>query len=133
MQLSFTIKAIWNLRNQAEHKGAQVNFLAPIQALRHWIIEPAIALQTQKDHLSKDLTVWTKPPIETFKLNVDAAISVDYAALAVAAIDEKGEIQKAWTKETLDRVPAVAKAEAIFWAIQLAKLEHYQQVMVGDA
>lgn len=92
MQLSFTIKAIWNLRNQAEHKGAKVNFLAPIQALRHWIIEPAIALQTQKDHLSKDLTVWTKPPIETFKLNVDAAISVDYAALAVAAIDEKGEI-----------------------------------------
>lgn len=83
MQLSFTIKAIWNLRNQEEHKGAKVNFLAPIQALRHRIIEHAIALQTQKDHLSKDLTVWTKAPIITFKLNVDSAISIDYTALAV--------------------------------------------------
>lgn len=54
-------------------------------------------------------------------------------SLSSGAIDEKGEILKAWTEETLDRIPAVAKAEAIFWAIQRAKLEHYQQVRVGDA
>ncbi len=70
------------------------------------------------------------PPTGVIKLNVDAAIHTSVAAIAVIARDDAGCFVKAWTKTLPTVDPTVAEASAILWAIQLAYLEKWKNILV---
>ena len=67
-------------------------------------------------------------------LNVDAACSSDSSWLAVVARDDQGSILKGWTKVFHSCEAVVAEAESILWAVQIAKSENFQSIIIeGDA
>ena len=63
-------------------------------------------------------------------LNVDAAIRHNSSYIAVIARDGKGEICKAFLKDLSTIEPSTTKVAAIKWALELAKLEKYTQIIV---
>ena len=68
------------------------------------------------------------------KLNVDAACSSDSSWLAVVARDDQGSILKGWTKAFRSCEAVVAEAEAILWAVQIARSENFHSIIIeGDA
>jgi ribonuclease HI len=68
------------------------------------------------------------------KLNVDAACSSNSSWLAVVAGDDQDSILKGWTKVFRSCEAVVAEAEAILWAVQIAKSKNFQSVIIeGDA
>jgi ribonuclease HI len=70
------------------------------------------------------------PPTGVIKLNVDAAIHPSVATIAVIAKDDAGCFVKAWTKTLPTVDPTAAEALAILWAIQLAYLERWKNILV---
>ena len=76
------------------------------------------------------VTRWSPPPPEFIKLNVDAAIAQNTSALAVVAKNEQGAVLKGWSKIMPKRSPIAAEAEAILWALHLAKGENWRKIIV---
>ena len=73
-------------------------------------------------------------PLGWIKLNTDAAIGKHSNAIAVVARDHKGEVLKVWARSTPTCSPLRVEASAILWAIQLAKVEKWPQIVIeGDA
>ena len=64
------------------------------------------------------------------KLNVDAAIAHSKATLAVIARNEAGVVIKIWIKIIPKSSPLRVEAEAILWALQLAKGEQWRYICV---
>jgi ribonuclease HI len=134
LRIALTLEAIRNLRNQVCFKGEKCNIIAIITMSNHRFqemvtVDDQIANQTPPEKI-----LWTKPPSGTVKLNVDAACSSDSSWLAVVARDDQGSILKGWTKVFCSCEAVVAEAKAILWAVQIAKSENFQSVIIeGDA
>ena len=73
---------------------------------------------------------WSPPPTNFVKLNVDAAIAQNSLAIAVVARNEQGAVLMAWSKMLPKRSPITAEAEAILWALHLAKGENWRKIIV---
>uniref|UniRef100_A0A2N9HWC0 RNase H type-1 domain-containing protein n=1 Tax=Fagus sylvatica TaxID=28930 RepID=A0A2N9HWC0_FAGSY len=67
---------------------------------------------------------------DVIKLNVDAAIVSNRAAIAVVARNSKGIILNAWVKELMNLDSLVAEASAILWAMELATVEGFGKVTI---
>jgi ribonuclease HI len=133
IQFAITLDCIWNLRNQVVFKDLQVNLLVQIKNLETRIMEHINALEDPGEFgLNKPYSAkyWTAPPPASMKLNVDASIRHDLAAIAVVARDHKGIITNAWAKEIELSDPVVAEAAAINWALQLAANEKFANICV---
>lgn len=78
------------------------------------------------------ILAWQPLPLELIKLNFDAALINNEAAIAVVARNDRGELLMAQTKSkrlnTND--PTIAKAAPILWAIELAKAEGFSKVII---
>ena len=114
-------------------KDLQVNLLVQIKNLETRIMEHINALEDPGEFgLNKPYSAkyWTAPPPGSMKLNIDAAIRHDLAAIAVVARDQKGIITNAWAKEIELSDPVVAEAAAINWALQLAANEEFANICV---
>jgi ribonuclease HI len=74
--------------------------------------------------------VWEAPSIGVIKINVDAAIYLDKSIMAAVARDYKGELIKAWAKTTVYKDPTIAEADAICWALELAKTEKFEKISI---
>nr|POF24536.1 hypothetical protein CFP56_76346 [Quercus suber] len=61
---------------------------------------------------------------------MDAAIDQNTSALAVVARNEQGAVLMAWSKTIPKRSPIAAEAEAILWALHLAKGENWRKIIV---
>ena len=70
------------------------------------------------------------PPPDFVKLNVDAAIAQNSSAIAVVARNEQGAVLRAWSKMMPKRSPITAEAEAILWALHLARGENWRKIIV---
>uniref|UniRef100_A0A2N9EDK3 Reverse transcriptase zinc-binding domain-containing protein n=1 Tax=Fagus sylvatica TaxID=28930 RepID=A0A2N9EDK3_FAGSY len=101
IQFAITLDVIWNLRNQN---------LVPLEV--------------------RGCVVWEAPPIGVIKINVDAAIYLDKSFMAAVARDYKGELIKAWAKTTVYKDPTIAEADAICWALELAKTEKFEKISI---
>ncbi len=78
--------------------------------------------------------VWSPPPTNVIKLNVDVALSTNSASLAVVVRDDCGIFLSCWTKRILVTDPTIAEASAIAWGLEIAKEANYQKVIIeGDA
>uniref|UniRef100_A0A2N9GBE2 RNase H type-1 domain-containing protein n=2 Tax=Fagus sylvatica TaxID=28930 RepID=A0A2N9GBE2_FAGSY len=134
LQLAITIEAIWNLRNRVVHNGEQINIAVTIKGTEFRFAECIEAREPVVDKDPNSVKLWTRPPIGMVKLNVDATIFSDKCWLAVVARDDRGNIVKYWSKAIPPNEPVVAEANAILWAIQIAKEEDFKDIIVeGDA
>ena len=78
----------------------------------------------------KGYVVWATPSTGVIKINVDAAIYLDKSVIAAVARDYKGELIKAWAKTTVYKDPTIAEADAICWALELAKTEKFEKISI---
>uniref|UniRef100_A0A2N9I849 RNase H type-1 domain-containing protein n=1 Tax=Fagus sylvatica TaxID=28930 RepID=A0A2N9I849_FAGSY len=77
------------------------------------------------------MPLWLAPSPNVVKLNVDAATSANAAYLAVVARDSSGSILNCWAKRShLFLTPCITEASAIAWAIEIAKSENFQDIVV---
>ena len=77
---------------------------------------------------------WVPPPPGWIKVNVDAAWTSAKAALAVVARDSHGSLCSIWARTSSHRSPLLAEAEALLWAVSIAKREKWSHVLFeGDS
>ena len=55
---------------------------------------------------------------------------MDKSVIAAIARDYKGELIKAWAKTTDNKDPTIAKDDAIYWALELAKIEKFEKISI---
>ena len=77
---------------------------------------------------------WVLPPPGWIKVNVDAAWTSAKAALVVVARDSHGSFCSIWARTSSHRSPLLAEAEALLWAVSIAKREKWSHVLFeGDS
>ena len=65
-------------------------------------------------------SVWSLPPLDHIKINVDVALDSTKSALAVVARNHLGEVLFIWGKVHHLCSPMIAEASALLWTVQLA-------------
>ena len=65
-------------------------------------------------------SVWSLPPLDHIKINVDVALDSTKSALAVVAHNHLGEVLFIWGKVHHLCSPMIAEASALLWTVQLA-------------
>ena len=109
-----------------------VNIFAIVKGLELRISNHSSSIALSNKHPIAPCAKWLPPPGQVVKLNTDAAVHTSFLSIAVVARDANGFIHSAWTKhiEVVDL--EVAEASALLWAIQLAKLKDFQNVIVEN-
>jgi hypothetical protein len=130
IQFALTLDCIWNLRNKVSYSDHKINILSIVKALDIRILEHLRALESVDASLDHNLTCWTTPLDDVIKLNVDATIVSNRAAIAVVARNSKGIILNAWVKELMNLDSLVAEASTILWAMELATVEGFGKVTI---
>ena len=125
-----TLECIWTMRNIAIHKDPHLNIYNTVKGLELRISDHSSSITLSNNHPIGPCAKWLPPPGQVVKLNTDAAVHTSFLSIAVVARDANGFIHSAWTKHIEVVDPEVAEASAILWAIQLAKLEDFQNVIV---
>uniref|UniRef100_A0A2N9H629 Reverse transcriptase domain-containing protein n=1 Tax=Fagus sylvatica TaxID=28930 RepID=A0A2N9H629_FAGSY len=134
LQMIITLEAIWNLRNQITHNGGEINLISTIKGIEARVQEFLLSQELPPQHIHMDVTKWSTPPPNVVKLNVDAAILRNHSTLAVIARNDKGEVLKAWAKQSKCCDPLQAETSAVLWALQLAASESFMHIIIeGDA
>ena len=134
LQMIITLEAIWNLRNQITHNGGEINLISTIKGIEARVQEFLLSQEIPPQHIHMDVTKWSTPPPNVVKLNVDAAILRNHSTLAVIARNDKGEVLKAWAKQSKCCDPLQAETSAVLWTLQLAASESFMHVIIeGDA
>ncbi|KAL0005024.1 hypothetical protein SO802_012585 [Lithocarpus litseifolius] len=128
-------EAIWRARNQAIFEGKETNPIELCQKADKTIVEHRMSIAIHLGfQLPKPVQRWKKPPRDSIKLNVDAAFKDGYSSIAVVARDWRGEVVFACAKRVYSNLPLQAEAEAIKWALSLAKsLEAAAIIMESDS
>ena len=118
------------MRNSAVHKDPHLNIYNTVKGFELRISDHSSSITLSNNHPIAPCAKWFPPPGQVVKLNTDAAVHTSFSTIALVACDANGFIHSAWTKhiEVIDL--EVAEASAILWAIQLAKLEDFQNVIV---
>ena len=134
IQMALTIDTIWQLRNQQENSNVQLNLLSTIKTLECKIREQIKIFETNAGERVWTAPRWSTPPQGTIKLNADAAMLNQSAALAEVACYSNGDVLKVWTKIVPLNDALMAEAAATLWAVEIAKSEGYQDILVeGDS
>ena len=130
IQIALTLETIWNFRNQVVHNDAKPNILTTIKALENRILEHVDATFLKDPVENKSISFWEKHLHHTIKLNTNAAIMGNYAALAVVARDNSGKILLAAAKKVTTGDPLVAEASTLLWALQLVVSYQFQHCII---
>jgi ribonuclease HI len=125
-----TLECIWTMRNSAVHKDPHLNIYNTDKGLELRISDHSSSITLSNKHPIGPCAKWLPPPGQVVKLNTDVAVRTSFSTIAVVARDANGFIHSAWTKHIKVIDLEVAEAFAILWAIQLAKLEDFQNVIV---
>ena len=119
---AFICEAIWRARNQAIFEGKETNPIELCQKVDKTIVEHRMSIAIHLGfQLPKPVQRWKKLPRDSIKINVDATFKDSNSSIAVVARDWRGEVVFACAKRVYSNIPLQAKAEAIKWALSLAK------------
>ena len=79
---------------------------------------------------SAPLIIWKPPPPNIVKFNTDATVKSNYSSIAMVARDAAGLVLKASAKCLGSSDPIIVEALTIKWALELAKLEGFNDIIV---
>jgi hypothetical protein len=85
VQIALTLEAIWKFRNQLVHQSKLENPFVSIKALECRIMEHVQCVWSETNLVNTKALNWCPPPCGILKINVDAAILIDSAMIAVIA------------------------------------------------
>ncbi|KAK9997889.1 hypothetical protein SO802_017492 [Lithocarpus litseifolius] len=135
LTMAAILEEIWRLRNSKLHSNSSTTLTNSIQLVRRYVQDfievSSLSSPPLFPHVSPR---WSPPPPRWIKINVDAALSSSKVAIAVVARDFCGSLCNVWARLISLRSPLQAEAEALLWAMQIAKREGWQQVLFeGDS
>uniref|UniRef100_A0A2N9HV68 Reverse transcriptase domain-containing protein n=1 Tax=Fagus sylvatica TaxID=28930 RepID=A0A2N9HV68_FAGSY len=105
IHVALILECIWNLRNQVMHNNSAVHI---------GVVNP--------------------PQPNVIKLNVDAAVNINGVTITVVARNSVGHILFGLAKRIQSNDPCYAEAAALSWALEIAILESFTDIIVeGDA
>ena len=97
-------------------------------------VQEYLALLDKDDvDIVKLVVLWKAPAPGFIRFNFDAAVKSTSTSIAVVARDASGFVCKAWTKHVDTKDPLIAEALAIKWALELAQMERYPNIIVESA
>ncbi|KAH9751892.1 putative reverse transcriptase/RNA-dependent DNA polymerase [Citrus sinensis] len=128
---------IWYGRNKFLFEGKKMEPLLTISRVEA-VVEAyrrvkQLKLEPEAKYCSKNQQVWSPPPDNTFKVNVDAAVNFDRqkAGLGVVIRDSCNKVKVAAVKSTLFTGDVkTAEAEAVEWGLVVAKSAAFQCILV---
>lgn len=135
LMMAFTLEEIWRSRNNLLHNSTSWDVTTSTHLIHNRFHEfsslhPAINAPAPEPFQ----LIWTPPPLNWIKLNVDAALADSHAAIAVVARNHIGVPIKTWARIIKKSSPLIAETEALFWAVQLAKAENWSHMIFeGDS
>ena len=129
-QFALTIESIWNLRNAAVHNSYQGCVISICKGMELRILEHLQVFQQIPKPNVLYCVKWVPPPLHLIKINVDAAWNPSKASIAVVARDHRGFVLKAWSKQLDAADLMIVEATAIWWALELAILEGFQDIII---
>jgi hypothetical protein len=128
IQIALTLELIWRFRNQVVF---QVKLDCPLLLIKNLELRIVERVQSSLgDSCSKFATLWRPPNAGVIKINIDAAMSSDFATIAAVARNDLGLVVKACAKKIYSYDMCTAEALAIRWTIELAKLENWCEIIV---
>lgn len=135
LSMAFTLEEIWRLRNSNLHSKSSFNLADSVLLIHRRVREyTEVSLKTSLPSLQATPSLWVPPPPGWIKVNVDAAWTCSKAALAVIARDSQGSFCNIWARTSSHRSPLQAEAEALLWAVEIAKREKWCHVCFeGDS
>jgi ribonuclease HI len=128
IQIALTLELIWRFHNQVVFQAKPDCPLLLIKNLELKIVEHVQA--SLGESYSEFDTLWRPPNAGVIKINVDAAMYSDFATIVAVARNESGLVVKAWAKKIYSYDACIAEALAIRWAIELAKVENWCEIIV---
>nr|XP_023892398.1 uncharacterized protein LOC112004387 [Quercus suber] len=135
LNIALIVDEIWQTRNLIQFQDGKTDVLKAKQNVQSKFLEILKVLTPAIQPPTEQVTVrWTPPPQGWINVNVDAALNSSRSALAVVAMDHRGEVLfLRGVRHYLCR-PAQAEAEALLWAVKLAIQEKWSVVIFeGDA
>ncbi|KAH9754527.1 hypothetical protein KPL71_015467 [Citrus sinensis] len=128
---------IWYGKNKFLFEGKKMEPLLTISRVEA-VVEAyrrvkQLKLELKATSSSKNQQVWSPPPDNTFKVNVDAAVNFERqkAGLGVVIRDSCNKVKVAAVKTTLFTGDVkTAEAEAVEWGLVVAKSAAFQCIMV---
>ncbi|XP_075652141.1 uncharacterized protein LOC142622533 [Castanea sativa] len=135
LRLVFTIGEFWLARNRDLHQNCSWDVSSSIRMVLTRCFEFSTIIAPRTDHaLPIPVHVWSPPPFDCIKINIDAATYETQAAIAVVARDHRGVPLKVWARLIKMISLLQAETEALHWAVKLAKVEGWSKVIFeGDA
>ena len=120
IQMALTLECIWNFRNQVVRQAKQVNqhsIHLAIKRLESRIVEQIQALESEEKEKNYKIMNWTTPNSGMIKLNTNATLFNNSAALVMVARDDRGCVLKVWSKVEPISYPLIAKVAAMYWVL----------------
>ena len=135
LTMASTLEEIWRLRNSKLHSNSFATLMNSIQLVRRYVHDFIEVSSPTFPSLCPHVSPWWSPPPPSWiKINVDAALSSSKVAIIVVERDFCSSLCSVWAKLISHRSPLQAEAEALLWAVQIAKREGWQQVLFeGDS
>ena len=138
LNIALTLEEIWRIKNAALFNKSMPDIQQSISLIHHRLKEASLVLDvcspSVPNPLPSPLLSWSPPPPSWIKINTDAALSSSKVSLAVLARDHNGVPINAWARISKNLSPIQAEAEALLWAVKLAKSESwYHIIFEGDA
>ena len=131
LKMALTLEEIWYIHNTIIHQKGPFDIQASIGRIGEKFKEYSRVFSLPQNSLMAQPKIrWSPPPTNFVKLNVDAAIAQNSSAIAVVARNEQGAVLMARSKMLPKRSPITAEAEAILWALHLAKGENWRKIIV---
>uniref|UniRef100_A0A2N9HCG5 protein-disulfide reductase n=1 Tax=Fagus sylvatica TaxID=28930 RepID=A0A2N9HCG5_FAGSY len=120
----------YKLRNQIVFEKKGPSFEELLRILSTSLLEHWNARKTKNPpYNNRSICVWSKPTYGQIKLNCDAAVGPNHAAIAVVARDWRGSLVFSLSKKVYTNVPVQAEAEALRWSIYLAMDKFFSNVV----
>ena len=112
------------------HNNSAVHIGVVVSNLESKILEH---LQTFKPLVSPAVVpgpLWNLPQPNIIKLNVDAAVNINGVTITVVARNSVGHILFGLAKRIQSNDPCYAEAVALSWALEIAILESFTDIIV---
>ena len=128
------LDTIWKLRNRAVHEGVIPN----LDEMRRRLFMIHYEIWNPQEHSIQDnrshkVIKWSKPNLNCYKINCDAAVFENYAVILAVARDWRGFWVFAQAIRVNTNSLIQAEAEALRWAVRLAISHNLHNVIVeGD-